>query len=553
MADLLPLRDYQREAIDAVYADWSDGFQRVAMVLATGAGKTVVFSHLIAESRTLHRMGLSKRSVVLVHRDELVFQAVDKLTQVAPELSVGVVKAERNEVDAEVVVASVQTLSRRSRVDQLRDVGLVVCDEVHHAAAKSYRAVMDRLGCYDPNTGVRFLGVTATLARGDNKRLADVIEKVSYSRDILELVRDGYLVPPKGRRVTVDGMDLTDVRVTRGDFSDSELASELDDAGAAQVVAKAYLDHAPDRAGLLFAPTVASAHVFAEELRRAGVAAEVAWGDMPLADRRALLRRFNAGEIQVVCNAQIFTEGTDLPFVSCVVVARPTYSAPLYTQMAGRALRPYPGKNDALIIDVVGVTGEHRLANIIDLSARTRDTGEDVELYYGEGGEEVDLLTAVGRLYSDKRKGASGKLTYDEIDLFSASKSVWLQTYKGVWFIPNAYSVFFLWPNRDGTYRVVQRTKGGAYARLKDKLTLSYAMSWAETFSNEEDADSPYSISGRQAAWRKRRAKPTDAQIEFAGRQGIDTGTAELMSKAELSDAISVAMASRAIDRFVKE
>jgi superfamily II DNA or RNA helicase len=539
MSGLLALRPYQQECIEAVDEDWKT-HQRVAAVLAPGAGKTVIASHVIANA---HAEG--GRAVFVVHRDELVRQSVHKLSQVAPELSVGVVKAERHEIDGDVVVASVQTLSRANR-SRIENVRLVIVDEVHHAAAESWVGALKRLGCFDPDSGVKMLGITATLERSDNKAMSDIIEKVSYSRDVIELIRDGHLVPVRGRRVRVEDLDLSDVRITGGDLSAEELEIHLHDAGAAKIAARAYLDHAAGRQGILFAPTVASAHIFARQFTRAGIPAEPAWGIMPLADRHDLLERFAAGKIQVVCNAQIFTEGTDLPFVSCVVIARPTRSSTLFVQMAGRALRPHPGKVDALVLDIVGASEDHRLANIINLSSRTRD----VEIYYGAGGDEVDLLEAVDKLYEEKgRKGASGRMTYEDVDLFTGSRSAWLQTHQGLWFVPTATSVFFLYPDPDGTYRVVQRTRTGGYNRLHRGLDLSYAMSWAEQYANAEDSDSSFSIGSRQAAWRRKKAKPTKSQIEFAHKNGIKVDDEH---RAELSDKISVELASRYLDQWVK-
>jgi superfamily II DNA or RNA helicase len=547
MTQLLPLRNYQREAIDAVKKDMADGFSRLALVLATGSGKTVIFSHLIAEQHEFNPH--HKRSLVLAHRDELVLQAVDKISQVAPGLSVGVVKADRDEHDADVVVASVQTLVRPGRTERLTDVGLVITDECHHISSDSYRSVLTRLGCFDEADPVPMIGVTATLARNDEKRLSDVIEKVSYTKDILELISEGHLVPVRGRRVRVGDLDLSDIRLTRGDFAVGELGDELADAGAGQVIAKAYTEYAADRAGVIFAPSVATAHLFAQDMREAGITCEPVWGDMPLEDRRATLKRFTAGDIQVLSNAMLLTEGWDAPHVSCAVIARPTTSAPLYVQMCGRVLRTYPGKADALILDVIGASADHRLANLSDLSDRTRD--KDIELIYGEGEGETDLEELIAGAYADQRKGASGSMSYDDVDLFAASKSAWLQTVKGVWFIPTATGMYFLWPKKDGqTFYVYHRTRGG-YNLLHDGLTLSYAMSWAENYAREDDDQhSDVSISGRQAAWRKKKSRPRKKQVDFALSQGVDvTGNEHV---AELSDKISVTMASRALDPKVR-
>jgi superfamily II DNA or RNA helicase len=540
VAELLPLRDYQKDAIDALERDWRERLVRLGVVMATGSGKTVIFAHLISKQ---HERPDHKRSLVLVHRDELVNQAVDKLTQIAPHLSIGIVKAERDEVDAEVVVASVQTLARAHRLVRIRDVGLVIVDEVHHVVADTYQRVIEALGCFN---GTRLAGFTATMARSDTRRLGTTIEKVSYSRDIVDLILDGYLVPVSGRKIEVGGLDLSEVRMTHGDFAEGALGEALEDAGAGQVIARAYVEHASDRAGILFAPTVSSAHQMASDLNEAGISTETVWGAMPLEDRRLTLKRFSAGEIQVLCNAMVLTEGYDAPHVSCAVIARPTASAPLYVQQVGRILRPHPGKTDALVLDVVGASTRHRLANLSDLSVYTRDRKEHLEPKDNES-----ILSLVERIDErDERKGASGKMTATEIDLFAGSTSAWLQTHKGLWFIPTRSSIFFLYPDPDGTYRVVQRTRTGGYNRLHAGVDLSYGMAWAASYADAEDSEGGFSIGSRNASWRRRRSKPTDKQKDHARLIGLEIDPA--WGKAELSDAISVHKASKALDRWVR-
>jgi superfamily II DNA or RNA helicase len=477
-----------------------------------------------------------------VHRDELVNQAVDKLTQIAPHLSIGVVKAERDEVDAQVVVASVQTLARPDRISRLREVGLVIVDEVHHVVADTYQMVIGALGCF--GQGTRMAGFTATMARSDTRKLGETIEKVSYSRDIIELIIDGYLVPVSGRQIQVGGLDLSEVRMSRGDFSETALGDALEDAGAGQVIARAYVEHAADRAGILFAPTVDSAHQMTADLNEEGISAETVWGAMPLEDRRLTLKRFSAGEIQVLCNAMVLTEGYDAPHVSCAVIARPTTSSSLYVQQVGRILRPHPGKTDALVLDVVGASTRHRLANLSDLSVHTRDK----ELDPAEGESILSLVERAD--YRDERKGASGKLTSTEIDLFAGSRSAWLQTHKGLWFIPTGSSIYFLFPMPDGSYKVVQRTRTGGYNRLQEGVDLSYGMAWAASYADQDDSGGAYSIGSRDASWRKRKAKATDKQVELAKLIGLDVDPE--WSKTQLSDAISIHKASKALDKWVK-
>jgi ATP-dependent helicase IRC3 len=155
---ILTLRPYQHEALDAIYASTHRGVRRQLISLPTGTGKTIVFAHLIHQS--------PGRSLILVHRDELITQAIEKLSFIDPLMDIGVVKAERNELDRHVVVASIQTLSRRRRLEQLgTDFHTVIVDEAHHSTAYSYELVLEYLSCFDAY-GPLLVGVTATPERG---------------------------------------------------------------------------------------------------------------------------------------------------------------------------------------------------------------------------------------------------------------------------------------------------------------------------------------------------------------------------------------------------
>jgi superfamily II DNA or RNA helicase len=225
----LALRDYQVESLEAIAAST---WRRQLVALPTGMGKTVVFAHQIARV-----VAAGKRALVLVHRDELVSQTLDKLALVVPVLDVGVVKAERNECDAAVVVASVQTVCRPNRMQQLgRDFSLVIVDEGHHATAPSYRAVLTYLGCFSPEPcGPLTVGYTATPERADRASLLEVFEGIVFHRDILTMIKASYLCDVRGVQVRLD-MDLDRVHSRGGDFIEGELACEMTRAHAPEHV-----------------------------------------------------------------------------------------------------------------------------------------------------------------------------------------------------------------------------------------------------------------------------------------------------------------------------
>lgn len=462
MSTLLKLRDYQEACIDALLRDVKDGTPRVAAVLPTGAGKTVVFSHLVSNFVDANPR---KRVLILAHTDELVEQAVKKLKAVAPGIKVGVVKAARNETWASVVVASVQSLRNPKRRDTIREVGLVVVDECHHATAKTYRDILAHYGCmgtpctcvnpmdgkghvtgctYDaPATPV--VGFTATLVRGDSASLSDIWQKVSFRRDISFMIRRGYLLNPIGKRVEIDDFDLRKVKKSGGDYQASALEEALTASMAPEIVAKAYAEHAGQRPGILFAPTVDSAYEFAAALIEQGVTCEVVHGALARDERRAILGRLESGETQVIANCMVLTEGFDSPKVSCIVIARPTRSAGLYQQMVGRGLRPdltAPREGqDCLILDVVGASQIHGLASLVDLSAK------EIRLVDGQGLIEMeDDFDTEGDGPADRAPSIfyGPTVVVDFDPLADASKRAWMRTAGGTWFLsagvdPGAY------------------------------------------------------------------------------------------------------------------
>ncbi|PZN03173.1 DEAD/DEAH box helicase [Thermaerobacter composti] len=348
----LELRPYQREAIDAFWAAHrEEGVRRGIINLPTGTGKTIT-----ALTAARERGG---RTLWLAHRDELIEQPRRAIAAVWPEAETGVVKAEQDEPDAQVVFASVQTACRPQRLARLRGFDFVVVDEAHHATAPSYVRVLRGVRCF-ADDGPPTLGLTATVERGDQKALGAVFERIVYQLQLLEAIQRGYLVDLRPLRIMLN-VNLDAVHTVSGDFHQGELDAALLKAGVAEAVADAYVRHGEGRKAIVFTVSVDQARRTAEALQRRGVAAEWISGDLPIDERRAILHRLHTGETRVVCNCAVLTEGFDEPSVSCVVVARPTKSKTLYLQMIGRGTRLHPGKEDCLVIDVAGATERHTL------------------------------------------------------------------------------------------------------------------------------------------------------------------------------------------------
>jgi superfamily II DNA or RNA helicase len=530
MPETLPLRDYQRAAIDALHTGWQAGGTRLAVLLPTGAGKTVVFSHLAAEQ---HARGT--RTLVLAHRDELIQQAAGKIRAVAPHLRVGVVKAERDEHDGyDVVVASIQTLASPKRRNAIRDIGLVVVDEAHHAAAPTYMETLQHFGCFGRTPAA---GFTATMKR-ESGGLAEVWEEIVYTRDILEMIADRHLVDVRGKAVRVEGLALDNVKTRAGDLQDGQLAQALDDSGAADVVADAYLEHAADRPGVIFTPTVDTAKSMTDVMNKRGISTATVWGDMHRDERAETLKAYGTGDIQALANCMVLTEGFDAPWASCAVIARPTKSAALYVQMVGRVLRPWKGKTDALVLDVMGASTRHKLASLVDLTEREMEAPEEGETL-AEAALKEDQETAPRLI--------QGGVEWQDVDLFHNSASRWLQTRGGTWFIPAGDELLFLTPGDEPqSYRIRLWAKGqGALAPNPDpEYPLEFAMRWTEIYAKRRAPQ----LAAKAARWRS--GQPTPKQIAFCHRNGIPIAPGS--SAGAVSDAQAAYLASIRLDRSMK-
>jgi len=525
MPDFKPY-PYQQDAIDKLIDGWRTGRNRLAVVLPTGAGKTVVFSHLIRAVLPQ----TNGRALVIAHREELITQAAAKIRAIAPDLKVGIVKAERDEhQDADVIVASIQTLAVEKRRNAIQDIGLIIVDECHHAAARTYMEVLDHFGAWQ---GLPVAGFTATLTRRDGG-LAEVWEDVVFRMDILDLIADKKLSDVRGKRVVVPDLDLDSVKTSAGDLQDGQLGDALEASGAAQAVADAYKEFAADRPGVVFTPTVSSAQQMAETMTENGIPTGVVWGAMGKDERTDTLDQYNSGELQVLANCMVLTEGFDAPQTSCAVIARPTKSPGLYVQMAGRALRLYEGKTDALILDVMGASTRHKLASIVDLTDRAVATPKEGQTL-SEAADEQE------------KAGLESALTWEDVDLFGASQLRWLQTYGGTWFLPAGGTFYFLARgDRTGFYRIRSWTRDTSQFRdapaPDDANPLEYSMIRAEVFARRRASQ----IVHKGAGWRSLEPSPRQRSACRFRRIRVMPG----WTRGDVSDALDVHEASIAIDQ----
>lgn len=346
----MQLRDYQRECISIIESKPPGSY---LCQMPTGCGKTATFTHIPRHGRVL----------VLAHREELVKQPARYY-----DCPVGFEIAQERSHGEEVVIASVQSLVNRLDRFAPDEFEEIITDEAHHAAARTYRKI------YDHFTPEKHIGFTATPNRGDKARLDDVYSEIIFQRDLRWAIESGFLCDIYCLRVNI-GYDLSAVHSRNGDYAPGELEEAMD--GTADAIAEAYREYAKG-ATLIFAVSVHHADEIAQRIPGAVVVTG------KTKNRADIIRRFSNREIPCIVNVMVFTEGTDIPLVETVIIARPTQSESLYSQMVGRGLRPHPDKEKLILIDCVGVTGKSSLCTApsllgIDMSNVPKRKADEIQ------------------------------------------------------------------------------------------------------------------------------------------------------------------------------
>ena len=381
-ASQLKLRPYQQESISAILSARRQGIKRMVVCLPTGAGKTVIFSHLASIAQ--------RRVLVLAHREELLTQAQDKLQRALGQRgSVEIEQADQSaSLSAKIVVASLRSLrsERLKRLISEDNFGLVIYDECHHAVASDNQRILRELGAFDDTFDGTLVGFTATTKRADGLGLDEVFEALVYSRTLQDMIRDQYLVPLRGYRIStatsLEGID------GRGDFPIDELGERVDIQERNGLVARSIQELARDRRTICFCVTVRHAENLAQTLRECGVPAAMIHGEMKSVERSRVLSDFREGTLQVLTNVGVLTEGFDDPEVSCVAMARPTRSEAMYIQCVGRGMRLFEGKKDCIILDFVDLSALNliTLPSLygvpVDIDFEGREAGEASAAYH---------------------------------------------------------------------------------------------------------------------------------------------------------------------------
>lgn len=455
------LHPFQHAANSAIVAAIDGGLRRLLEKMPTGTGKTVTFARLpdylapwLAQFKPTER-----RMLVIAHREELLTQACAKIQAANPGLTVMIEQGDLVASPyADVVVASIQTLSamkfrRLQRLMSRMVFRVVVVDEAHHAAAKTYRTVLAMLGflplrsdqsvddtqieaaSYNDVAAMEaelknwdaiapkdrvLIGVTATPNRSDAIGLGCVFQDIVFNYGLRQAIKDGWLVPPVPYIIETT-TSLDEVRTTAGEFNQRDLARAVNIAERNDVAVKGWLEVAKGLPTLTFTVDVQHAHDLADNFQTVGVRAVALSGETPKDDRATMLRQYTEGQIDMICNCMVLTEGTDLPRTACILHAKPTKSATLYEQMTGRGLRLFPDKVSCIVIDIVDIAKRHSLQvapTLYGLPPGLKGKGETLEELSDEWDDLREQYPQLSDLL-DKRR------TIEELRIVAKTFDIW--------------------------------------------------------------------------------------------------------------------------------
>ena len=339
----MELRNYQEKTVEMVRDEIRKGNKRILIALPTGAGKTHVLSDIAKKAQTKENTVLA-----LMHRRQLVTQMVDSFAENGIEADI-IMSGIESRLKSKVQVGTVQTYLRRLNLDALEynrffiDASICMIDEAHHALSKSYQQILKN---YENKV---IIGVTATPVLSSGIGMGTFFQAIICPVSVQGLVDDGYLVPSVCYGPSTP--DLSKVKIVMGDYHKTELNKVMNQPKLIGDVVQNWLKLAENRQTMVFAVKVNHSKALCLEFQRMGISAEHLDAHDEDETRSEVLYRFRSGDTKVLCNVGLYTEGTDIPEIECIVLARPTKSLGFHLQMVGRGARPSPGKKDFMILD----------------------------------------------------------------------------------------------------------------------------------------------------------------------------------------------------------
>jgi superfamily II DNA or RNA helicase len=319
------LRDYQNKAVCEVAQSWRQGFKRPCVVMPCGAGKSIVLAEIA--KRTTDR---GKRVLFLVHRQELCEQIENTFQEYGVDMNL-------------VTVGMVQTITRRLK--KITKPDLIITDENHHCLAASYMRI------YDLFPDVKCVGVTATPIRLNGSGLGEINDHLIIGPTVKKLISMDCLAPFDYYAPSV--ADFSRIHTRAGEFVATEVEQLMNMPHIYGDVIRYYRQISDGKQAICYCASIKCSQDMTLQFQKEGIAAVHIDGSTPQTERSEIIRRFRSGEIRILCNVDLISEGFDVPDCNTAILLRPTKSLTLYIQQAMRCMRYKPGKR-ATVIDHVG-------------------------------------------------------------------------------------------------------------------------------------------------------------------------------------------------------
>ncbi|CAJ2513765.1 Uu.00g018840.m01.CDS01 [Anthostomella pinea] len=548
------LRNYQEECIQSVLTSLKHGQKRLGISLATGAGKTVIFTQLI--DRISPSSKVANQTLILAHRRELVEQAARQCSNAYPNKSVEIEMGNMHASGtAEITIASIQSFTSGDRIDKFdpRLFKLVLVDEAHHIVAPGYLRTLKHFGLdQKKDDSPTLVGVSATFSRFDGLRLGAAIDEIVYHKDYVDMIGEKWLSDVIFTTVESTA-DISRVKSgANGDFQPGELSRVVNTEQINEITVRSWLAKAAGRKStLVFCVDLAHVSGLTRTFRQHGMDAQFVTGDTPKVERSERLEAFKHGEFPVLVNCGVFTEGTDIPNIDCIILARPTRSRNLLIQMIGRGMRLHPGKKNCHIIDMVSslATGIVNTPTLFGLDPSELVKEASVDAIQGlkdrkEAEKERAKETFSPASNPSPAGGMSRNITFVEYDsvfdliadtsgeqhIRSISKNAWVQVGPSRYVLsggPNGTyirleksdaeeedveSKFSAWEIR-GLPTGVSKSPFAAPRRMLKATTFADAVHGADNYASEHY---PHVLISRNVSWR--RGPPTDGQLKFLNK-----------------------------------
>ncbi|KAF2193086.1 P-loop containing nucleoside triphosphate hydrolase protein [Zopfia rhizophila CBS 207.26] len=548
----ITLREYQEECIQSVLSYLQKGHKRLGVSLATGSGKTVIFTHLIDRISPINN---ATQTLILAHRRELVEQAARHCSLAYPNKHIDIELGNHHASGAaDITVASIQSImsgDRLTKFDPSR-YKLVLVDEAHHIVSAQYLEVLDHFGLrhqadWNKVSAPALVGVSATFSRFDGRKLGAVIDHIVYHRDYVDMIEENWLSNVMFTTVETKA-DLSKVGSgANGDFKTGALSRAINTEETNEIVVRAWLARARARKStLVFCVDLRHVTSLTAKFREYGIEAKFVTGDTPKRTRSARVDAFRHGDFPVLLNCGVFTEGTDIPNIDCVLLARPTKSRNLLVQMIGRGMRLHKGKENCHIIDLVaalstGVVSTPTLfgldpAEIVE-DIDSKGMAELKDKKESEKKREAEVAEAQRKAIARKVPGTITFTDYETVhDLIGdnsggqyirrISRFAWVAVGDGKFVLTTNsgnYLVIEPGPSEDGDFIVKYYRKLPVWVKSKSPYAIPRVVAQGESFEHVVHAADTFAaevfeymfISARQS-WRGKPA--TQAQLDFLNK-----------------------------------